>query len=214
MSINTTNNSKEYKEDQIIFLEYEPGNTFYLIQSGSVRITKLVSNIEKTVDIITAGDFFGEMAILEEAPRSASAIANENSVVIEFDKDSFDVLMKDNPMLALKILRSFSIRIFDSKNRLTILRFKEPEIKVYACLLTLAEINHISKDAYHKPQILDATAAEIASWTALTTAEVNHVLTRLARTGKITIQNKSMVVKNLDEIQRLIDKKRKTLHPD
>ena len=66
-----------FQKGDIIFCEYEPGDNFYLIQEGSVQIVKIMGNIEKIIDILYPGEIFGEMAILEEAPRSATAMANE-----------------------------------------------------------------------------------------------------------------------------------------
>ncbi|HPA72406.1 MAG TPA: cyclic nucleotide-binding domain-containing protein, partial [Spirochaetota bacterium] len=65
----------EYAPNQLIFCEFEPGNEFYFIQSGRVKIVKIVNNTEKTLDVLKPGDVFGEMAILENSPRSATAIA-------------------------------------------------------------------------------------------------------------------------------------------
>ena len=63
-----------FNAGDIIFCEHEPGDTFYLIQSGRVQIVKIVDDIEKIIDILQPGEIFGEMAILEEAPRSASKV--------------------------------------------------------------------------------------------------------------------------------------------
>ncbi|MEE8441617.1 MAG: cyclic nucleotide-binding domain-containing protein, partial [Spirochaetia bacterium] len=60
-----------YQADEIVFCEYEPGDAFYLIQNGRVQISKIMGDIEKTIDVLQPGEIFGEMAILEEAPRSA-----------------------------------------------------------------------------------------------------------------------------------------------
>ncbi len=57
---------KEFQPNELIFCEYEPGNEFYFIQSGRVRIVKIINNREKTLDVLTEGDVFGEMSILEE----------------------------------------------------------------------------------------------------------------------------------------------------
>ena len=64
-----------YQPNDIIFCEYEPGNEFYFLQEGRVKVTKIVSDMEKTLDIFHTGDIFGEMAILDEGPRSATARA-------------------------------------------------------------------------------------------------------------------------------------------
>ncbi|PKL11138.1 MAG: Crp/Fnr family transcriptional regulator, partial [Spirochaetae bacterium HGW-Spirochaetae-6] len=69
---------KNFKEGEIIFCEYEPGSTFYLIKKGRVKITKISEKYEKTLDVLGEGSLFGEMAIIEQAPRSATAIAETN----------------------------------------------------------------------------------------------------------------------------------------
>ncbi|MCL2791992.1 MAG: cyclic nucleotide-binding domain-containing protein, partial [Spirochaetaceae bacterium] len=100
------------KGDQI-FCEYEPGDSFYLIQGGRVQIVKIIGEIEKMVDILYPGEIFGEMAILEEAPRSASAIALDKVEVLEFNKKNFEILMRGNPQIAMKLLMTFIKRIYD-----------------------------------------------------------------------------------------------------
>ena len=59
-----------FQPGDIIFCEYEPGNEFYLLQEGRVKVTKIVSDSEKTLDIFHPGDIFGEMAILKISPEA------------------------------------------------------------------------------------------------------------------------------------------------
>ncbi|MBN1838306.1 MAG: cyclic nucleotide-binding domain-containing protein, partial [Spirochaetales bacterium] len=58
---------KTFQQGDVIFCEYEPGDTFYMIQTGRVQIVKIFEEIEKTIAILNPGEIFGEMAILEEA---------------------------------------------------------------------------------------------------------------------------------------------------
>jgi len=64
--------AKTFQAGEMIFSEFEPGDTFYLIQSGRVQLVKLVGDFEKTLDILQPSEMFGEMAILENSPRSAT----------------------------------------------------------------------------------------------------------------------------------------------
>ena len=116
----------EYSPNEMIFCEFEPGNEFYFIQEGRVQIVKMINNREKTIDVLTVGDVFGEMAILEEQPRSASAIAMNHVKLLRFHRDNFDALLHGNPQLAYKLLVIFSKRIYDAKRRLMILLLDEP----------------------------------------------------------------------------------------
>ena len=95
---------KQFNTGEIIFCEFEPGNSFYLIQTGRVKISKVVKDKEKTMDILSVGDIFGEMAILEEQPRSATATAIEPVTVLHFDRDNFVSMMMSQPQLAFKLL--------------------------------------------------------------------------------------------------------------
>ena len=70
------------------------------------------------------------MAILEEAPRSASAIAIEKVEALEFNKRNFEVLLRGNPQIALKLLQTFIKRIYDQKRRFMILTLKEPAARI------------------------------------------------------------------------------------
>ena len=207
MDNNISSHTKKYEKDDIIFLEFEKGDKFYMVQSGSVKITKVIKDVEKLLDIVNAGDFFGEMAILESTTRSASAIANEPTVLLELKKENFQSVLANNIEMALKLSKMFAKRIFDSKRRLLILQLNEPNLRIYDCLLLLAEIQNIPRDAYNEPQELKATVNDIANWCAIKPMEVQKVLKPMA--GKVDIKKDTIQVKNLKEFQRQIDVKRK-----
>ncbi len=209
MDNNLASHTKKYNTDDVIFLEYEKGDKFYLVQSGSVKITKVIKDVEKLLDIVYTGEFFGEMAILEDTTRSASAIANEPTVLLELRKENFQNILANNTIMALKLSKTFAKRIFDAKRRLLILQLNETDLRVYDCLLLLAELQNIPRDHYYEPQELNATINDIANWCGVRVVDVQKVLNTLVKTGKIDIRTNTIYVKNLKEIQRQIDLKRK-----
>ena len=131
--------AKKFQKGDILFCEYEPGSNFYLIQSGRIEILRIMGGIQKTVDVLHPGELFGEMAILEEAPRSATARAMDDVVALEFNRENFEVLMQGNPQIALNLLKLFSKRIYDQKRRFMILTLEDEEAKVADVFLMLAE---------------------------------------------------------------------------
>ncbi len=131
--------SKMFRKGDIIFCEYEPGDTFYLIQSGRVQIVRIIGDLEKNIDILNPTEIFGEMAILEEAPRSATAVALDDVKALEFNRENFEVLMMGNPQIAMKLLKLFIKRIYDQKRRFLILTLDDVEAKVADVFLMLAE---------------------------------------------------------------------------
>ena len=206
---NIYSHTKKYEADDIIFLEYETGNKFYMVQSGSVKITKVIKDVEKLLDIVYPGDFFGEMAILEGTVRSASAIANEPTTLLELTKENFQTILGNNTAMALKLSKMLAKRIFDAKRRLLILQLPETDLRVYDCLLLLAELQNIPRDHYYDPQELNAAIADIANWCGININDVQKVLNNLIKSGKIDVRTNTIKVRNLKEIQRQIDLKRK-----
>ena len=198
-----------YQPGDIIFCEYEPGNEFYLLQEGRVKVTKIVSDMEKTLDIFHPGDIFGEMAILEDQPRSATAIAVDRIKVLKFNKENFNLLIEGNPQLAVNLLKLFSNRILDAKRRLLILTLPDIESKVSDVFLMLAENQNISPKTTH-PTTFNSTIEEIANWCGQKANKVKNVLVNFSNSGKVQLYEDRIIVKNLYEMFRLVKAKRKS----
>lgn len=200
----------EYAQNEIIFCEFEPGNEFYFIQAGKVKIVKLISGKEKTIDVMGDGDVFGEMSILEEEPRSATAIAMTPVKLLKFHRDNFDALLQGNPQLAYKLLLIFSKRIYDAKRRLMILLLDEPQAKVMDVLIMLAEQDpHVD---FQSEITLRVTPQDLASWAGMAPEDVNKILSHLNQVDKIEFFADRIVVKNMRDFQRVVASRRKTMY--
>jgi CRP/FNR family cyclic AMP-dependent transcriptional regulator len=197
-----------FEPDDIIFCEYEPGKDFYLLQEGRVKVTKIVSDMEKTLDIFHPGDVFGEMAIIEDQPRSATAIAIDKVKLLRFNKENFDLLLQGNPQLAFNLLKIFSNRIYDAKRRLLILTLPDIESKVCDAFLMLAENQHISPKSTN-PVTFNTKVEEIGHWCGEKASKVKEILGNFSDTGKIQIYEDRIVVKNLYEMFRIVKNRRK-----
>lgn len=113
-----------YKKNEIIFYEGEPGVGMYVIEQGKIGIYKNFDEQSKEeLASLQPGEFFGEMALLDESPRSATAVALENSMILGlFRPDLFDLINR-NPRLGNKILLKLSqmiaerLRLSNNENR-------------------------------------------------------------------------------------------------
>ncbi|PKL36097.1 MAG: Crp/Fnr family transcriptional regulator [Spirochaetae bacterium HGW-Spirochaetae-1] len=200
----------EYAPNEIIFCEFEPGNEFYFVQAGRVKIVKVINNREKTLDVLGTGDVFGEMSILEEEPRSATAIAMDRVKLLKFHRDNFDTLLQGNPQLAYKLLLIFSKRIYDAKRRLMILLLEEPQLKVMDVLIMLAEQDpHL--DVQNEIS-LPVTAQQVASWAGMADTEVQKQLNHLNQIDKIVLYADRIVVRNIRDFQRMVTSRRKNMY--
>ncbi|MDC7125901.1 MAG: Crp/Fnr family transcriptional regulator [Spirochaetales bacterium] len=199
--------AKIYQKNDIIFCEYEPGDTFYLIQSGRVEINKIIDNIEKTIDILNPGEIFGEMAILEGAPRSASAIAHDQVKVLEFNRENFEVLMMGNPQIALKLLKLFTKRIYAQKRRFMILTLDDEQAKVADVFLMLTETSVVEAPT-DEIREFTTTVDDVAHWAGMSPAKCRAVLNHFMAQNRVEIYKNKIVVKNISDFERFVNSRR------
>jgi CRP-like cAMP-binding protein len=199
---------KQYNTGEIVFCEFEPGNSFYLIQTGRVKISKVVKDKEKTMDILGAGDIFGEMAILEEQPRSATATAIEPVTLLRFDRDNFVSMMMSQPQLAFKLLVVFSRRIYDAKRRLMILLLDDIQAKIADVFLMLAEKEPTY--ANMREVSFPITVDDVAHWAGISADQASEQLNHWVKVGKVELYSDRIFVRNLVDFKRLVAQKRKT----
>jgi CRP-like cAMP-binding protein len=101
--------ARPYARDEVIYLRGDPGTAFYIIASGKVKIA-LTSPDGKELILrrIGPGGFHGELALLDDEPRSADAIATEPSVLLVLQRDAFRQFLTDHPEVATKLLSTVS----------------------------------------------------------------------------------------------------------
>jgi CRP-like cAMP-binding protein len=204
--------ARTYQPGELIFAEYEPGDSFYLIQAGKVKISKIVGELEKTIDILQPPEIFGEMAILEGAPRSATAQAIDTVKVLEFNRANFEVLMMGNPQIALRLLKLFTKRIWDQKRRFMILTLDEPQAKIADVFLMLDETNAAvagGGDQEGEKREFRVTMDDVAHWAGMSGSEVQTILGHFANQRRLELFPDRIVVKNINDFIRFVNSKRK-----
>ena len=98
-----------FLKDAVIFKEGDAGDRCYIITSGAVRISKFIPNIgEEALAVFRVGDYFGEMALVDNFPRSAHAIVNEDADVFAINKTDLDKVLISDHELGYKLLWTFT----------------------------------------------------------------------------------------------------------
>ena len=102
----------EAKAGDFVFKEGDLGTDMYIIQSGQVEILKRQSNEEeRQLAVLGQGDFFGEMSILEDLPRTASVRALQHCKLVQINGATFDQMLRKNPEIAVRMMRKLSRRL-------------------------------------------------------------------------------------------------------
>ncbi|MBK8616071.1 MAG: cyclic nucleotide-binding domain-containing protein [Anaerolineales bacterium] len=103
---------KTYPPQTVICRENEVEYVFYMILEGDFEVTKTINNSEtRLLKSLTAGDFFGEMALIHNAPRAATVRSKTNVIVLELDKDGFNRVLKRSPSIAMAMVSEISNRL-------------------------------------------------------------------------------------------------------
>ena len=114
-------NSVSYYEDgEVIFAEGSSGDEMYVIHSGQVEISKMINNQKRVLAIRGKDSLFGEMALLCNTPRTATATAMGRATLLPFNEEAMEKRIESNPVFALNLIRSLSDRLMR-----TTLRMKE-----------------------------------------------------------------------------------------
>jgi CRP-like cAMP-binding protein len=120
---------KTYKDGEIICSEGEEGKSMFVIQSGTVEVSKKLPDGEMVLRTMTKGEIFGEIALFDRMPRSATVKAKGEAVVLSIDKKGFFAKASKDPTLAFNILEGMSRRIRELTRELS--KYKEDSELVY-----------------------------------------------------------------------------------
>src|SRR6267143_1237985 len=116
---------REFPKGHILFREGDPGKEMYVIQTGKVNITKKVRETEKILATLGAGEFFGEMAILNNKPRSAGAVMAENGKLLVIDPRTFEAMIRGNVEIAVRLIKKLSDRLQEADQQIENLLLKD-----------------------------------------------------------------------------------------
>ena len=110
-----------FKKGETIYHEGDLGTEMYVIQNGAVRIYRQIGSVKQELAVMEKGDFFGEFAVLEGLPPSASAEALDAVDLIEINSTTFDRMIRSNIEIAVRMLRKLSNRLQESTQKIELL---------------------------------------------------------------------------------------------
>lgn len=102
---------REYGPGEVVCRQGEPGDRMFIVQAGRAQVLREEAGSEVIVGELSKGDVFGEMAIFDRQPRSATVKVLDNARILTLDKRAFLKRVHEDPSLAFKVLRKMSERI-------------------------------------------------------------------------------------------------------
>ena len=163
----------------VLFNEGDVGEEMYVVQSGEIEISRRIKDRETVLAVLTAGEFFGEMAIVNNRPRSATAKVRTDARVLVIDGKTFEAMLRGKVEIAVRMIRTLTKRLEQANQQIELLLLRDANHRVVQCLRQLADgRNRLSEDtaAVFIPVTIEALATRVA----LPQPEVAEVLLRLA----------------------------------
>jgi CRP-like cAMP-binding protein len=102
---------QKFAPGEIIFREGESGEAWYALYSGEVEVQKQSDSGQQTIKILEPGSCFGEIAVLDKLPRSATISAKENAVALRIPQDKFNDLLEKDHLIAYKLIHNMAIML-------------------------------------------------------------------------------------------------------
>jgi CRP/FNR family transcriptional regulator, cyclic AMP receptor protein len=131
--------ARDYAAGTVLFEEGQPGDYMYVVQTGEVEIRRQVGESDRVLAVLPAGEFFGEMAILNGRPRSATAVVRTDARLIVIEGRTFEAMLRARPEIALRIIKSLATRLESANQHVELLLLPTPNHRVVQCLRHMAE---------------------------------------------------------------------------
>ena len=180
--------SKKYQRGQTIFHDGEPGNGFYMVASGKVKIFKLsMDGKEQILHIFGVGEPFGEVPVFHGTPFPASASTLAASELFFFPRLEFVDLLKANPSLALSMLAVLSMRLRRFTTQVENLTLKEVPGRLASYLLYLIE-----EQSREDVVVLDVPKGQLASLLGTTPETLSRIFAKMTDEGLIKVAGKTI----------------------
>ena len=174
--------AKDFAAGTVLFEEGQRGDFMYVVQSGEIEIRRMVGDDERLIAVLPPGEFFGEMAILNARPRSATAVVRTDARLLVIEGRTFEAMLRARPEIALRIIKSLALRLEAANQQVELLLLPTPNHRVVQCLrqmadeqIRLAGAPMSSGSAIIVPTTIDAIALRVG----LPPAEVGDVVDRL-----------------------------------
>ena len=139
--------SKKFENGNLIFLEESEGKNLFFVVEGSVKVTRLSKDGREVIlAMLNAGDFFGEMSLLDGEARSANVIALEKTEVLSLKRDDFLVVLHDYPKIAIQLLKEMTSRLRKSDRQIVSLSLSDAEKRIALCIVRFADEQGVIKN--------------------------------------------------------------------
>jgi CRP-like cAMP-binding protein len=198
---NTKDFTRFYPKNTMICSEAEPGDELYIIQKGTIKVSKIVDDKEVLLALLKPGDIFGEMALLENKPRSASGIAHEDTTVMVVNKANFQRMVQAQPQIITRLTQLLAERIWMVYRQLANTIMANPLGRLYDRLWLELEKARVQVTP-SAPHTFDFGPKDLINMVGMSMEEGKAVLQKLFENKRVRVADNHISTSDTDEIRK------------
>jgi CRP-like cAMP-binding protein len=192
---------REFSQGTVLFREGEPGKEMFVLQSGKIAISKRVRDNDKVLALLGPGEFFGEMAIIANRPRNATAVVEEDAKVLVIDPKTFEGMIRGNSEIAVRMIKKLADRLSEADAQIENLLIQDPSSRVVHHLLTLCQHRGRAVDDGMEVEI---TLKEMPRELGVGEPGIRFMLEKLERAALIKRNGERVVIFDVESLKEFL----------
>jgi CRP/FNR family transcriptional regulator/CRP/FNR family cyclic AMP-dependent transcriptional regulator len=195
---------KSYRRGEVIFHQDDPGSAMHIVKSGQVKIATTSPEGEEVImAILKDSDFFGELSLLDDKPRSANAVAMEATQTLILRRDDFVDMLSRHPEMVGAVLASLAERLRRTDQLLEDAVFLDLPARLSKRLLELVQKHGVKTDKGLEID-LRLTQQDLAATLGVTRVALNKHLGRLQDDDLISLESKRIIITRPEELRKRV----------
>ena len=190
-----------YMKDNMILIEEEIGSTMFIILDGRVKISRISDDGREVIlSILSEGDFFGEMSILDGQNRSANVVTLDDSRIMVIRREDFLQMLHDYPQIAINLLKELAQRLRRSDAQIKSLSLQNATGKVASTLLRIADDSgKIHLGQVEIPRL--PPQQDLANMAGTSRETISRVLKALTKQGHLRKEGSRLIIKDYESFR-------------
>jgi CRP-like cAMP-binding protein len=190
---------KQFPAGTVLFREGDPGAEMFVVHSGKIELTRRMRERDAHLTFVPPGEFFGEMAIINVRPRSATATVVEDAWLLVIDGKTFEGMIRAKAEVGVRMIKLLAGRLEQANRQIELLLLRDADHRVVQCLWQLSDtVTPIDEVGV----VIPMTMEQLASRVGLEPEEVERVVDRLAENHLLARREDGFLV---PEVGRLAD---------
>ena len=193
---------KEFPTGYVLCEEGDTGDETFIIQSGSIRVVKRTDQGDKTLAVIPAGEFVGEMATLLNEPRGATLVVEEDAKLLVIDTNTFEAMVKSNGEISYRIIKKLAERIRQTNKQLEMMSFKDANRKIVYSIVNAADKGITQANG---SVLIKVSVGDIAGMTGVDLNKVNEIVQKLVGSKLLAPSEEGFLVPDKNKLFKFLE---------